>query len=366
MENQKEKQTPENSFFQEALNTKPCFKCALQGDPGSGKTYTMAKIAIGLHKKIKSQKPVVLIDTERSHQWLIPLFKEANIKFLVRETKSLVDVRQAMKMCREGYSDILLIDSITHIHEKFMDAYKEKVNRQRLQFQDYAIVKPAWRKEFTEPLVNDDYHILFTGRIKDDYENELDEETGKREIFKSGRSMQAEKNIGYEPDLLLYMERVENILSKDKKDVHRQATVLKDKSSLTDGKTFIDPVFENFEPIIDYCLSNPAEKKPVEEGDNKELFKTEEDKRAYLKKKDILLEKIGNEMTKYAPGQSAEVKQKRIELSEKVFGTNSWTEVETFSLKTLEQGYDKLLRVIDLEKKAEEKATVGKDVKIKK
>lgn len=354
-----------DDFFTEVSNNKPYFKAAFEGFAGSGKTFTAAQLVIGLHKKIKSTKPIVMVDTEKASKFLKPLFDEANIKLLVKESKSLTDLREAMKKCREGYSDIIIIDSLTHIYENFLEAYKVKTGHQRLQFQDWGIIKPTWKTEFSDPLVNDPYNLVFCGRAGYEYSNEIDAETGKREIYKSGVKMKVEGETAYEPDMLVLMERFEEMLGKEKK-VWREATIVKDRSNLIDGKTFVNPTYSDFAPVIDAMLANASNEPTKPMGDDTQIIKTEEDKRAYLKKKDIILEKIGNEMTKYAPGQSAEVKQKRIELSEKVFLTNSWTEIETYSLKSLEDGYGKLIRVIALEKKANDETVKGKDVKIKK
>lgn len=357
---QNEKAPFGDSFFTEAANNKPYFKAAFQGMAGSGKTFTSAVMAIGLHQKIGSKKPVVMFDTEKSNKFLIPMFNEAGIKLMVKESRSLADLKEAMKMCREGYSDILLIDSISHLWENFMEAYKKKTGHNRLQFQDWGIIKPAWKSEFSDPLVNDPYHIIFSGRAGYEYDTEVDAETGKREIYKSGIKMKVEGETAYEPDVLVLMERFEEVLDKDKK-VWREATILKDRSNLLDGKTFKNPTFSDFEPIIDAMLTGAVKQTQVEETSAEGLFKTEEDKRDYLKKKEILLEKISNEITKYLPGQSAEVKQRRIELSEKSFNTNSWAEIETFSVKSLEDGFLNLQAEIEKDKKAVVEEIKGKD-----
>ena len=87
-------------FFMPAQNTKPYFKAALEGFAGSGKTYTAALIAIGIHKRIKSNKPIVMFDTEKAAKFLKPLFAEAGIELLVRESKSFADLAKTMALCK--------------------------------------------------------------------------------------------------------------------------------------------------------------------------------------------------------------------------------------------------------------------------
>jgi hypothetical protein len=332
-------------FFMEVANTKPYFKAAFEGFAGSGKTYTSALVAIGLHQKIKSKKPVVMFDTEKAAKFLKRVFNEAGIELLVKESRTLADLKESMRILRDQqFSDILIIDSISHVWEDTVEAYKRKANRTHLQFQDWGILKPMWKAEFSDPLVRDPYHIIMCGRAGYEYENEINADTGKREIYKSGVKMKVEGETAYEPDILVLMERFEEILGKDKK-VYRQATIVKDRSTLIDGKTFVNPDFTNFEPAINDMLACPVKREMVE-MDSSGLFKTEEDKRDYVRRKEITLEKIANELFKAWPSSGASDKKQRIEVSEVVFGTNSWEEIKLKGLAELEAGLDKLKTVI--------------------
>jgi KaiC/GvpD/RAD55 family RecA-like ATPase len=151
---------PEDTFFAPIGNTKPFFKAAFEGEPGTGKSWSAALVAIGLHKKLKSTKPVVLIDTEKAAKFLVPLFEEHGIQAMVRETHSLADLVTAMKLCSEGYSDIIVIDSITHIWMDFQEAYKRKLNRQTFQIQDWMAIKSDWNRNFSIPLVHFLLHAI--------------------------------------------------------------------------------------------------------------------------------------------------------------------------------------------------------------
>jgi len=349
------------SFFMEVANTKPYFKAAFEGFAGSGKTYTSAIVAIGLHKKIKSKKPIVMFDTEKAAKFLKRVFNEAGIELLVKESRTLADLRESMRILREQQvSDIFIIDSISHVWEDTVEAYKRKVNRSHLQFQDWGILKPMWKSEFSDPLVRDPYHIIMCGRAGYEYENEINADTGKREIYKSGIKMKVEGETAYEPDILVLMERFEEILGRDK-EVYRQATVIKDRSTLIDGKTFVNPDFSDFEPAIDDMLASPV-KREIVERDSTSLFRTEEDKREYIRHKEIVLEKIANELFKAWPSTGAADKKKRIEVSETVFGTNSWEEIKSKGLAELEAGLDKLKAVI-LEVSATEFPDMAKNKK---
>lgn len=225
-----------DNFFMPVGNTKPYFNAAFEGFAGTGKTYTMGDLVIGLHKEIGSKKPVVMFDTEQAAKYLQRPFAEAGIQLMIRSSKTLADLIKTMDMCNKGYSDILIIDSISHVWEDTVEAFKKKYNRTSLQFQDWGVLKPLWKSQFSDRLVHDKYHILMSGRAGFEYENEINEQTGKREIYKSGVKMKVEGETAYEPDMLVLMERFEEILGKEKK-IYRQATIIKDRSSLIDGKT---------------------------------------------------------------------------------------------------------------------------------
>lgn len=342
-----------DDFFTPVENTKPYFKAAIEGFAGSGKTYTAAKLAIGLHQKIQSQKPVVFFDTERAAGFLKPLFAEAGIQLLVRESKSFADLKETMKRLREGFADILIIDSISHIWEGYTEAYKNKPTqygkapKTRLEFQDWGIIKPLWKREFSDPFVQDPYHIIMCGRAGFEYENERNEETGKREIFKSGIKMKVEGETAYEPDILILMERLQEMDGSSIKRVIRQATIIKDRSTKLDGKVFENPTFEHFEPAINVILANPTKVDAAPELDTSTMFRTEEDKYEYRRKISIILENIEGELLRAWPSTSAAEKQAKLDALEKAFSTRSWTQIsEATSLETLEKGFEVIKQLV--------------------
>jgi len=333
-----------DDFFAPIGNTKPYFKAAFQGFAGSGKTHTAAQIAIGLHKRIGSKKPIVIFDTEQASKFLKPMFAEAGIEVLVRESKSLADLRQTMEKMRSGISDILLIDSISHVWEGFLQSYSEKVRRTRLEFQDWGVIKPIWKREFSDPFVSDQYHAIFTGRAGYEYDNEKNADTGKREIFKSGIKMKVEGETAYEPDILVLMERFEEVLQDDKK-VWREATVIKDRSTLLDGKTFKNPSYAQFAPAIDALLTNPVMRDAFmsPEGDTALLFRTEEQRFEWKRDRDTAMEELDGLLTRIAPGATGKDKQFKLELLDKSYGTTSITAIGQMRPEEIRRGYKKIM-----------------------
>jgi hypothetical protein len=328
----------EDAFFTKIGNTKPYFKAAFEGEPGTGKSWSAALVAIGLHQKIKSTKPIVLIDTEKAAKFLVPLFEEHGIEAMVRETHSLADLVKAMKLCSEGYSDIIVIDSITHIWMDFQEAYKRKFNRQTFQIQDWMHIKSDWNRNFSIPLVQSPLHIIATGRVSDRMEQEVDED-GRKEFTKTGVKMQAEKNAAYEFDVLVLMERHE-LLTRTKREVWRQATVLKGRGNLLDGKVFKNPTYEDFAPAIESIIKDPvAARFSYGEQDAGDLMKSEQDKRQWIQAKKRWLEEIEGYLVSVWPSTSAVEKKNKTDALEYAFNTRSWSAIEMMSPETLEDGY---------------------------
>jgi len=238
-------------------NNRPFIKMAFQGFAGDGKTYTAVQCAIGLHKQIGSKLPIAIFDTEKAAKALVGVFADAGIECVVDdEHRSLKALNEAIAWCENGGADILVIDSITHVWEEFLKAYMDQKRRTRLEFQDWGVIKPQWKQQFSTPFVKAKIHIFFTGRAGYEYETEKDEQTGKREIHKSGIKMKAETETAFEPDVLVLMEKHQDVLG-DTKKITRVATVLKDRTTRTDGKTFVNPTYADFKPAFSCWIRIP-------------------------------------------------------------------------------------------------------------
>lgn len=321
----------------------PFLKMAFEGFAGDGKTFTSTQIAIGLHKKIGSQKPIAIFDTEKAAKALVEQFDNAGIECVVdQENRSLKALTDAMKWCESGGADILIIDSITHVWENFLQAYMDYKKKSRLEFQDWGVIKPKWKSEFSDVFVNSKVHIIFTGRAGYEYESEINEETKKREIFKSGIKMKAESETQFEPDLLVLMEKKVDVLG-EKKSVKRIATILKDRSNKIDGKSFENPTFADFEPAIDIYLLGiyeASESKVV-----KDKFEEIEEKTIKWKKeREVLISEIAGQFDLIGWGTSVEHKKMKADALMKIFGCASKDGIEQLKNDQLQNGLEVLKR----------------------
>jgi len=284
----------------------------------------------------------------------MPLFEKHKIEVQIKESRTLADLVKTIDFCEGGYSDILLIDSITHTYEGFLNAYMEQKNRTRLEFQDWGVVKPAWKKQFSDKFVMGKLHVMFTGRAGYEYENEIDDR-GKKQIVKSGIKMKAENETAFEPDILVEMAKV-----KDFKDGHttvtREATIIKDRTTLIDGKTFVNPSYKDFEPAIKQLLNGVAS--DTEPTETKDTFKdddyTEKNKRDT---REIPLEEIEGDLKLIFPTQQGSDKKMKSYIINALFKTTSWTAVEkSLDIDTVKAGRDtlKLMKNAFIKKQTED------------
>jgi hypothetical protein len=349
------------SIFHKATNAMAFAKVGLLGFAGSGKTRTATEIAIGLHNALGSKKPITWVDTETGSDFVLPIFQKHGIELLVSKTRAFKDLAEALREA-PSISDIFIIDSVSHFWTDIVESYRKKKNVNRLSFQDWGIIKPMWSNDFSMPFVTSALHIIVCGRAGFEYDY-FEGDEGKMELYKTGTKMKAEGEFGFEPSLLIEMERIKNpeatesyreAKTKDAKmkaakqimaerEFVRKATVLKDRSDIMDGKTFYNPSYKDFAPHWQ-SINIGGEHKPLEGGDSTDLFNKEGQPQWKVNQQMcvIALEEIKAEVDKVMPSSSADEKKAKIYLSQFVFGTASGAALEKLSLDQLRDGLKRL------------------------
>jgi hypothetical protein len=316
-------------------------KAGFYGIAGSGKTFTASLVALGLSQLLKSDKPIAMADTETGSDFVRPrIFDPAGKKLIVAKTKAFADllniVDEAEKEC-----DVLIIDSISHFHDELMDSFLKKNQLTRMRLKDWQPIKATWR-EFTTRFVNSKLHVIICGRSGDVWEEKTDPEDGAVELKKVGTKMRAEREISYEPSLLVEMEAVFET-NRVGSNMIRRAFVKKDRFDVIDGKFFDNPTLDAFMPHIS-LLNLGGEHKALETGrDSQDMFDRSDIGELKSVKRDIALEKITSLMLDLYPGQSEADKTGKRTLMKDIFGTTSWTEVSRlFSIDKLDEGIKNL------------------------
>lgn len=336
------------SLFQKADVGHSHLKAGIMGLAGSGKTYTASSIGIGLVGYMKQRGAATknvgaFIDTENGSAWVQPRFKEAGIELMVSRTRALSDLRDGIKWASAN-ADFLIIDSITHFWTIFCDEYAKKKNRTRgLEFSDWNLVKREWRENFTDLYLNSPLHIIMCGRQGYEYDMQVND-AGKKELVKTGVKMKAEGETGFEPSLLMQAEQEQIIKDGQVQSVERVFYILKDRSTLLDGKTLRNPTFKDFLPHIKMLDIGGAGVSVDTTRNSGDLLTSEGDTqwKHIQAQREVALDEIAEEMNKMHPGATEAAKTARKDLLEKIFGTRSWRAVEEFKLPELQEARNKI------------------------
>lgn len=348
------------NLFTPARSTTAHLKAGFMGKQGAGKSMTGGLLAIGLVQYLQrlgisyASKPVAFFDTETGSDWLIPLFDEVGIPLMVAKKRAFADLIGAVKWAEQNAS-VLIIDSITHPWRELQESYLKSKKRSFLQIDDWSYLKgPNGWQQFSDLYINTKLHIIMCGRAGDETEQYTDE-NGKRQFEKVGVKMKTETETGFEPSLLVLMERDMDLRTKQ---VAHSAQVVKDRSMLLDGKDFtfhsfdengnrlptrelVAAVWNAFVPHIQRLNLGGAHIGVQTTGDSTHLIKMEKRDWQPVQRK-IVLDEIKDLLTMHVPGQTTADKQKRITLLHTHFSAG-WVEIEeTMDLLTLRAGYDSL------------------------
>jgi hypothetical protein len=327
-----------HEFATEMASKGNFIKASFGGFAGSGKTKTASEFLAGAYKELGHTKPLLIIDNEKGSRFLIPFFKKElpNTKIIVKDTRSLADILQAMQFLQNGEIDALFIDSLSKVWYQYVSDYKSKNRITFMTLQDWGKILPAWQEEFSDRFVSIDGSIVFTGRGGFTYEKEEDEkdEQGrvkkKGQFVKSGVKMKMAGETPFEPDLNVWMEQEQELQADGRLKIWREAQILKDRSDTIDGKVFENPTYNDFRPVIRFLQGLPVG--TIAGESNRVNLAPAENWEAYERKQQriIEMEKITALFDTYGYSGTLSKEQKAIKaLSiEKIFGTTSITEIE--------------------------------------
>jgi len=194
--------------------------------------------------------------------------------------------------------------------------------------------------------VNAPIHILVCGRAGYEYDYDFNAD-GTKDLIKTGTRMKVETEFGFEPSLVIEMERITESQAEleeargDKRKkaafkpkigskwIHR-AHVLKDRADVIDGEVFDDPTFENFKPHFDALNIGGKHVGLDTSRDSSDRFDVEgrPDWKQKQVRREIALEEIGNQLVELAPGSTGKDKQFKIKAMKEFFGTSSWKRIQ--------------------------------------
>jgi len=342
------------------LKNEACFlKAGYFGFEASGKTTSAVLTAIGLHRLIKSQKPIAFWDSETGSDFTKHFFDYAGIKLLREKSRSLKSLSDTMKEASQK-CDILIIDSLTHAYKELTKAYRRKKKKGGwfISIQDWQPIKETWSTHFSDPYVNMPLHIIWCARAKNLFDEVTEQGFNNEEYTKTiqtGVGVRSETESSFEPSLQVQFERVYDKENPSAK-YFRQATVVKDRFGILDGeekqfltyrkngdldyKKIVDenPTFNFFKPHI-MRLNLGGEHIGFNQDTSEALFNgSEKDFAERAKRVKIALENIENGLVSIFPKSSGEHKQLKLCIINSLFETRSWESVKSRDLQDLELG----------------------------
>lgn len=327
------------SIFKEALNTAGFFKAGILGFPGGGKTKTAALMAVGLHKYIKSDKPVFIYDTETGSSYIEKDFREAGIKFMRVQSRAFTTLLAAGREA-EAEGGIFMIDSVTHPWREIVKTFKQKKGIERINFNHWDTIKTEWG-QFNDFFLNSKCHIIMCGRAGYEYDFEKDEE-GKNELVKTGIKMKTEGELGFEPSLLIEMYADKEVDNHGRiLGIQNKAFIIKDRFGELNGKTLVMPTFESFLPHIKH-LNIGGEHEIISQETSGGIFNTDKSLSQRLKERDILLENLQAEMPLRFNSRTDAGKKAGADFLRENFQSLSWIEIGSMSNEKISDGLEKL------------------------
>lgn len=340
-------------------------KAGFLGFAKSGKSYTSALLAVATRRHFDECGPIAMFDTEGGSIYLRPTVEQlTGAKLLAKRARSFDDLMAWGRACVEHRVSVAIVDSITHPWRELCDSYLAQLNEKRasgkyrnrpqtkLEFQDWGTLKSRWAL-WTDFYLNSPLHIIIAGRAGYEYDmEERDDGSGKKDLIKTGIKMKTEGEFGFEPSLLVSMER-EQFLG-DRRTILRTATVLGDRFGVIDGKTASFPstddretalaaIYQFFRPHLE-CLTSGAHATVNTSSQTDFGLNTDgdDDWQAERRQRVILCEELQGEILRLYPGQTAAEKKAKADLLSETFETRSWTKVEGLNSRLLRQGLESI------------------------
>jgi hypothetical protein len=320
-------------------------KAGFLGFPKSGKTWTAMLLATGTRNHFALDGPIAMFDTEGGSEYVAAEVRKRTGKDLIGvRSRALDDLVAMARECETAGVSVLVADSMTHVWRETCDSYLKQINARnertgrspqlRLEFQDWNPIKAKWNT-WTDLYLNSKLHIVICGRAGYDWDFEENESTGKKELVKTGVKMKTEGEFGFEPSLLVEMERVQardgtGAGARLTKEWTHRATILGDRFDAIDGASCEDPTFDFFRPHVERLT--PGAHAPVNTDTTSDYGITDDGANQFNRERKacvILCEKIQAAMVERWPGQSTSEKKAKVAALKEAFGTASWTEVET-------------------------------------
>jgi hypothetical protein len=302
-------------------------KAGFFGFPKAGKTWTAMLLATGLRDFFKLKGPIAFIDSEGGSEYVAGKIKEATGQPLVGlKTRSFDKLIEAGKECERGDVSVMIVDSITHFWNELKAAYCDKVGIRDFRGGIHHImrIKELWAP-WPDFFLTSNLHIITCGRGGFEWDN-IEDAEGNLQLVKVGTKMRVETEYGFEPSLLVEMERIRDKAGQP--SIHR-ANCIGDRFGILDGKSCDDPDFSFFLPHVNLLaphikmdhVDTTVTSDPDVDDSGQTAWARERNQR------EVLSEEIMGEIVNVWPGRSAQEQKCKGHVLWAVFGTRSWANI---------------------------------------
>ena len=338
-------------------------KAALFGTGGSGKTITAMLLAVGLSKEQHNSAPIAFVDPEGVEEFVAPICAAEGVPLVVLRGRTFLEMRDGLTEAEQIGCCAYVVDHYDGIFRELTEAQKERLNLigRKLPYQhreELIRVWDAWVRQFrASPLA-----CIFTGRLAWEWGDSENTEDGEVEKVKLGTKMRGDSDAGYEPNLLIEMERVDNFkrdkISKRKQgEISHVARILKDRRMVLNGRSFAwkdlnayqagdyQTVYKAIAPHFALAVGAGRGNPPLDQAgatrSSAELFQPVSGESAYAERQrriTVASEEFQATSRVLWPGETEKAKACRQAAIEAVFQTRSWSAVEGKTAEAVEAG----------------------------
>jgi hypothetical protein len=327
-------------------------------------------MAIGLSRERHGHAPIAFVDPEGVEEFIAPICEAEGVPLVVLRSRTFLDMRNALAEAVDVKCCAFVVDHYDGIFRELTEAQKHKTGFEgkRLPYQHREELQRLW-DEWVRMFRIAPLHCLFNGRLAWEWGDDEDED-GTPTKIKLGTKMRGESDAGYEPNLLIELERHDKfkrdkVSKKQTGEITHVARVLKDRRLVLNGLSFEWKNLNAYKPgaykavysaFVRHLGESPEgvdaeQQRQRLSRSSAELFAAPQGETAYaerLRRIAIAAEDFKATSQILWPGDTDKNKANRIAAIEAIYGVRGWQAVETQTIEAIEDGV-KLLRRCEVE-----------------
>ncbi len=346
------------SLLQPATQSQVALKLAAQGEQGSGKSLTLTMLAIGLSRTYHNQAPIAFFDTEKQSDFVKAACDVEGVPLMVMKSKSFIDMRDAFLEAESSGCCAFIVDSYMHPYVELQESFKKSADLigRRTQFHHRDQPQLLW-EHWTDTWKASKLHCLFASRLGFKWGDSIDEQ-GDVQKVKLGTRMRGDNDSGYEPNIVIEIESIEDMELRHRKTKGKQGTnthwlrVVKDRCMVLNGRNFgfkelngykygdFQKVFDAIKPHLDCLAINRSIESESPVRSSVGLFSTPRGESAFAERErrvEIAIGEIDEALAFFWPSSNGtEDKRLRAIVKQMLFGVRSDAAIKTLLPERLE------------------------------